>query len=328
MDIDQVRLRCLGHPDFAEGTAYTRTKICCRVLVMMGEPIPSWMIIRDCIEKGSATDINRGVKDFRAEHGEQLRQMGSAVEGLPPQLAPIVRGLWEAAVAEARKLHAEDVAQWQARVEAAEAHVGVASQAVERAHTEVEAARGQTDALRAQLAADAEVRVQLQQQLDRERDLRRYAEQMRDDNAAELAKQRSRLEETLAQSQAEMKQALDRFDGERKHSLRQIEEARSNAEREVKDIRDHAIRMEAELRKKLEDTTNNNTALRSQFDLHNAKIATLTQERQSLQATVARLEQQNRSMVELVRKPNSGGVKPRSQRSHSKPLRKKNRLAG
>lgn len=324
MDLKKVRELCMQNPGFAEGTAYVRTKIYCRVLTELGERIPSWMAILECIEKGSSTDINRGVKDFRAEHAEQLRQMGGAIQGLPPQLAPLVRGFWEAAVAEARELHARDVAECRAQVQAAEARATLADQASERAHAEVIAAHGQIDALRAQFAAEAEVRAQLQQQLDRERELRRYAEQMRDDNAAELAKQRVRLEETLAQSHAEMRQAMDRFDGERKHALRQIEEARSKAEREIKDIRDHAIRTEAELHKKLEDTARNNTGLRSQFDLLHTKIAALTQERDGLKVTVTRLEQQNRSMVELVKKPKPSATMSRTQRGGGKALRKKN----
>lgn len=320
---EQVRARCAEHPDFAAGTAYTRTKICCRVLTELGEAIPSWMVIREVIDKGSSTDINRGVKDFRAEHAEQLRQMGGAIAGLPQQLAPLVRGFWEAAVAAARELHAKDAAECRAQVEAAEARADLAGQAAERANAESAAARSQTDTLRAQLAADTEVRAQLQQQLERERELRRYAEQMRDDSAAELTKQRLRLEETLAQSQAEMKQALERFDGERKHALRQIEQARASADREVRDLRDHAIRTEADLRKRLEDTTQNNATLRSQFDLHHSKIGKLTQERDDLKTTVSRLEQQNRSMVELVRRAKPRAVQPRMARGSRGRLRNK-----
>lgn len=324
MDSNQVRELCMQHIGFAEGTAYVRTKIYCRVLTELGERIPSWMVILECIEKGSSTDINRGVKDFRAEHAEQLRQMGSAIQGLPPQLAPLVRGFWEAAVVEARMLHAQDVAECRAQVQASEARAALADQATERAHAELAAVHGQIDVLRVQLAADAEVRAQLQQQLDGERELRRYAEQMRDDNAAELAKQRVRLEETLAQSHTEMKQALDRFDGERKHALQQIEDARATAEREVRNIRDHAIRAEAELRKKLEDATMNNSTLRSQCELHRSKITSLTQERIDLIATVSRLEQQNRSMIHLVRKPKSSLAKSHIQRGSKKLLRNKN----
>ncbi|MEM8515123.1 DNA repair exonuclease SbcCD ATPase subunit [Massilia sp. MP_M2] len=318
----EIRARCNAHPDFAGGTAYSRAKICCRVLTELGQAIPSWMVIREIIEKGSSNDISRGVKEFRAEHAEQLRQMGGAIAGLPPQLAPLVRGFWEAAVAAARELHAKDVTECQAKVDAAETRAALADQEAERARADVTHAHGQIETLRAQLAADADVRAQLKQQLESERELRRYAEQMREDSALELAQQRQRLEETLAQSQAAMAQALERFDGERKHTLLQIEQARTNADREVRDIRDHAIRAEAELRKKLDDISQNNSTLRSQFEVHHSRIGKLTQERDDLNATVARLEQQNRSMVELVRKAKPGSAKPRGLRKLRSALRK------
>jgi DNA repair exonuclease SbcCD ATPase subunit len=321
---EEIRTQCAAHPDFAGGTAYTRAKICCRVLTELGQAIPSWMAIREIIEKGSSNDISRGVKEFRAEHAEQLRQMGGAISGLPTQLAPLVRGFWEAAVAAARELHAQGVAEWQASIGAAETRAQLAEQAAERARSDIAHAQGQIETLRAQLDADAEVRVQLKQQLESERELRRYAEQMREDSAVELAKQRLRLEETLAESQTAMNQALARFDGERKHTLLQIEQARANADREVRDIRDHAIRAEAELRKKLEDISQNNSTLRSQFEVHHSRIGKLTQERDDLKATVARLEQQNRSMVELVRKSKPGGVQPRVKRKLRGALRKNN----
>jgi hypothetical protein len=319
---EEIRAQCVAHPDFAGGTAYTRAKICCRVLTELGQAIPSWMAIREIIEKGSSNDISRGVKEFRTEHAEQLRQMGGAISGLPPQLAPLVRGFWEAAVAAARELHAQGVAEWQANVGAAETRAQLAEQAAERARADIAHAHGQIATLRAQIDADAEVRVQLKQQLESERELRRYAEQMREDSAVELAKQRLRLEEALAQSQTAMNQALARFDGERKHTLLQIEQARASADGEVRNIRDHAIRTEAELRKKLEDISQHNTNLRSQFEVHHSRIGKLTQERDDLTVTVSRLEQQNRSMVELVKKTKPGGPQPRVKKTLRRVLRK------
>ena len=92
---EQLRALCAQHAQYEAGSAYTRTKVLCEVLTKLGEPIPSWMVLREHIGKGSSGDINRGVKDFRSEHAELLQRMDGLPEGIPGRLAQPMRLLWQ-----------------------------------------------------------------------------------------------------------------------------------------------------------------------------------------------------------------------------------------
>jgi hypothetical protein len=74
IDIALVREKCAVHPNYLIERAYGRTQICCAVMIMLGYPIPNWKVIKDVITKGSASDINRGIRDFRAEHVRAVKR--------------------------------------------------------------------------------------------------------------------------------------------------------------------------------------------------------------------------------------------------------------
>jgi DNA repair exonuclease SbcCD ATPase subunit len=135
LDYAVVRSRCAVNPNYEKGTAYDRTMICCEILLEDGQAIPSWMVIREIIGKGSAQDIRRGVQNFRREHGERLRKMQGVTPGVPESLAPHVRGLWEAAVAAARAEFDTNVQQWQQRIEQATIAAEQSGRALSEAQT-------------------------------------------------------------------------------------------------------------------------------------------------------------------------------------------------
>ena len=114
--IEQIRALCAQHAQYEAGSAYTRTKILCDVLTKLGMPIPSWMVLREHIGKGSSGDINRGVKDFRSEHAELLQRMDGLPEGIPGRLAQPMRLLWQTALDEATAFALADARQDQIKV--------------------------------------------------------------------------------------------------------------------------------------------------------------------------------------------------------------------
>jgi phage shock protein A len=145
LDHAVIRSRCAANPNFEKGTAYDRTKICCEVLLEDAQAIPSWLVIREIILKGSAQDIRRGMETFRREHGARLRKMQGVTPGVPEGLAPHVRGLWEAAVAAAREEFDTNVQQWQQQLEHATAAAEQSGQALSEAQTLVQTMQTQLE---------------------------------------------------------------------------------------------------------------------------------------------------------------------------------------
>src|SRR6202011_5873556 len=107
------------------------------------EPIPSWTAIREVIGKGSSTDISRGVRDFRREHAEVLKQMQGITPGVPEALAPHIRGLWEAAVGAVRSEFAANVTWWEQQIEQATAQAEEAMQKLSEANASLSTLREQ-----------------------------------------------------------------------------------------------------------------------------------------------------------------------------------------
>lgn len=231
----EITAACAQSPGYEGSTAYDRTKICCQVLTERGEPIPSWMLIRDVIGKGSSTDINRGIKDFRKEHAVRLRQMSGIAPGIPQRLAPVVAALWEAAVAAAREEFDDKAARLEAQALQADARA-------EQAENDLFAAQNHVQRLESTIDSLGTEKRGLESQLETERGARAQAERMFESNAAEVNAQREKLEATLQETKLEMNRALERFDGERRYAMNQIEEARTKAATEVAAARSSAQR--------------------------------------------------------------------------------------
>lgn len=228
-----LRARCEADPAYADGSAFERTKVVCRVLTEEGQPIPGWMPIRDIISKGSATDINRGIKAFREEHAAMLRTMRGGDVVMPEALARRFADLWKDALTEAGNTFASDVLAWQQQIsqaqelqQQAEAERDDLSRKLLETQAVVERLNGELNTAQARIAAEREARDQTE---------RLYQQQSED-----MRHQQTKLEEITAEASRERSAALERLDGERKRSLMEIEAARQEKIHEVAKVKQQA----------------------------------------------------------------------------------------
>ncbi len=315
---DKVRAECEAQPGFNGGTAYTRTKVCCRILMQHGEAIPSWMVIRDIISKGSSGDINRGIKDFRQEHAERLRRMDGALPGIPEHLAPLVSSLWEAAVAAASAKFDARAHGWQVQIEQVEARADQAEQQLADAETVIDRQRGQIEALNTKVGT-------LEAQVCTEQAARQQAERLFEQHTAEMSAQRDKLEAALRANQTEMQKALERFDGERRYSILQIDEARTKAANDVTAVRSQAQREKSGLELEVARLGKTVADLRSKVSDADLKLAVAMQEAAGLrerlgrtEASNDRLSEDNRRVVAIIKR---GGTTVKTPRLRGTPTR-------
>lgn len=243
LDLVAIRAECAKHPMYEPGTAYERTKICCQVLTEKAEPIPSWIAIRELIGKGSSTDINRGVKDFRREHAEVLKQMQGVTPGVPEVLAPYIRGLWEAAIGAARSEFAANVTWWEEQLEQATAQADEAMQKLSEA-------KASLDSLQEQLATSQSHGVSLERQVETlQQAVRRSEDEQRTFPAQNenLVRQKSVLDATVTKLDTDLRQLRDQLAAAERdrallqqetHSLRErLGRAETQADRLAQDNR-------------------------------------------------------------------------------------------
>lgn len=245
---EQLRALCAQHAQYEAGSAYTRTKVLCDVLTKLGEPIPSWMVLREHIGKGSSGDINRGVKDFRSEHAELLQRMDGLPEGIPGRLAQPMQLLWQAALDEATAAFDQQRQDFEAQQ--AEAERIVADALRER------------DAMASNLALATEKAAGLQAALEQEREranteraAREQAERMAEKHIADLTQQRDDMTKVVEANTAELRTLTARLEDERRRSLMQIEQARQQVElarqQAYRESEQKMAKMEAQLRGEL-----------------------------------------------------------------------------
>lgn len=109
MDINQQLQQT---PNWLRLNAYERAKICCQLLSTLGQPIPSWMQLRQWIGKGSANDIHRAKQDFLSERqqvsAELIRQ-----DDMPTQLSGSLQEWWQQLKQAAEQEYSLQKQQWQ-----------------------------------------------------------------------------------------------------------------------------------------------------------------------------------------------------------------------
>lgn len=275
---EQLRALCAAYPQYEPGSAYVRTKILCDVLTKLGESIPSWMVLRGHIGKGSSNDINRGVKDFRAEHADLLQRMEGLPEGIPDKLAQPMQALWHAALTEATAVFEDQREKYEAQQ--AEAERIVFDTLLER------------DSLAASLELTSEklasAQLALAQEKERansERAAREQAEHMAEKHIADLTQQRDDMTRVVEANTAELRTLTARLEDERHRSLMQIEQARQQVEL----ARQQAYRESEQKMAKLE------TQLRGE-------IAAQTLEIYRWQKRSSELEEKNAKLTEQAKK--------------------------
>lgn len=232
LDVLRIRALCEGREAYRTGTGYARARVACEVLAELGEKIPSWMQIREVTGKGSSGDINRAIRDTRAELQERLRQVTGpvAVAGMPEAVQAHVRALWEAAVASVKADFDGNVRQWTEQIEQA-------NERAEDAVTKAEQAKRLVEQLHLQLEAAAERDRFLQTQVGSEKAAREQAERMLQTQALEAASERAGMRHALDEAQKQVAAAIERLEGVQRHALRQVEDIRAQGERDKEELR-------------------------------------------------------------------------------------------
>lgn len=301
-DLKELRATLASTPDWDSLNAYEMTKRCCAELTKRGQRLPSWMMIRDIIGKGSANDINRGKEDFRREHGDALRKMSGFVKGVPETLAPHILGFWTAAISLVREEFDGQVAEWQAQIERAEAAVAYAEYERDQAVSRAEALKGQITGLQ-------EAMNTLQGQVDTERAAREQTERMFESNLQELAGQRDELRAALAHSQQELRDAITRLEGVERHSLLEIDRARTEAQKKIENIEAKAKRESTDHMLEMARLSNQLRDLRAQLASATQQTALQEQENTLMRERLQRAEDQadhlaseNARLVEALQK--------------------------
>lgn len=236
-------------------TAYDRAKLCCAEITRIGEAIPSWTVIRDIIGKGSAGDINRAKRDFRAEHGAALRKMeGFEAQGVPEALTPHVVSLWQAAIEHVRAEFSGKEDAWQDRIDSSE-------NAQVHAYAQRDKAIAEAQTLQAKAQGLEESIETLRNQVVSEQGARAQAEQMAADTRADLIGQRDRLDQALARTQEDLSNAITRLEGTERYTKMEIERVRQEAVQKLSGL---SAQLEAEQSKYIIDTTRLDKALQEQ----------------------------------------------------------------
>lgn len=272
-------------PGWATMSAYARTKLLCRALARQGVKIPGWMAIRDLIEKGSATDINRAKRDHAEEQGKELSEADVLAAGLPEVLAKPMRDVYQAAVAYVESSYANRVAEWRFQLDRAGEHVAQAEAAQMASQDERNRLKAQVEGLQGQLGVVSE-------QLNAERASSAEARRIYEDSQTLLQEQLARRDEESKQFRAEMESAVTRLEGVEAHSLREVDRARTEAEqkvalveRKLADERLHNREQEARHARRMAE-------LKGLLDQTESVLAALKEDARAFAARAERAEQQ------------------------------------
>lgn len=146
MDINQQLQQT---PNWLRLNAYERAKICCQLLSTLGQPIPSWMQLRQWIGKGSANDIHRAKQDFLSER-QQVSAELIHQDDMPTQLSGSLQEWWQQLKQAAEQEYSLQKQQWQQeKIElqqqflALQNHIEQQHQAIEQLQQQLESCQKQ-----------------------------------------------------------------------------------------------------------------------------------------------------------------------------------------
>lgn len=286
IELASIQTHCERIPGYRDATAYVRTKHCCRILTELGESIPNWMTLREIIGKGSSTDINRGIRDFRKEHGEALRKMGGMMLAIPDAFTPHVLGLWDAALQMVQSQYDEKTQEWERQIEQADSRA-------EQAEQDYADTKAVNERLQTRISGLEENIQSLNNQVAGERAGREQAERLFAAHSAEVQSQRERLEATLETTQSELRGALERLEGVQRHSLVQIDEARTRANNEIARMRAQFDREKSDLELLIANLKKTMAELREQKSESDQRRTGAEQELSGLRERLQRAEAQS-----------------------------------
>jgi DNA repair exonuclease SbcCD ATPase subunit len=277
ISIHEALRRLRANPAFDAGSAYVRTKLYCEAITLAGLKIPYWGAIREEIGKGSATDINRGIRDFRTEHAARLAALPTVPPDVPESLAQPLLALWGLALAKATETFEEERRNWLSDVERAEATAASAALAREDIQTALDDAHRDVAQLRDALATS-------DQQLAKAQAL---AGDLQQQLAAKDAELRGALDAARTERDAaatERNTILAREDEARRSYLLQIDKARSDGAARVADVerrREQVERQRDQLQERVDALLEDNRTIGAQREALARELTTI--KRQHLQ---------------------------------------------
>ncbi|CAG7857266.1 hypothetical protein MCAMS1_02033 [biofilm metagenome] len=268
-------------PEWAKLNAYERTKRCCLELTKRGERIPSWIIIRNFIGKGSSNDINRGKRDFRQEHGSTLRKITGFTESITGGVAAQPNNLWVTATSYAHNGLEEQIKKLRQQTALAELTIA-------RLENECAQALTHSNRLNDEITRLKDAAEFLKANAACERLARARAEHLLETQQQEISEQRGQLINALDNSQKELKAALSRLEGTENHVLLEIDRVKTDTQKK-NDM------LETRHRKEIQAKVDAIKNLEHKFQLQSAY------ENENRQKTIL-LEQDNRVLNELLQR--------------------------
>lgn len=237
------------------GIEYVQVEQAARQLLRDGH-YPSVSTVRHALGTGSASTVHRHLKTFWGKLGESMA--APALEGMPDTLAPLLRELWDKAVAEAlerfneqrltleqEKTAAaeraqaaqqeaatlrEQLADSQAQSEAQAAHNAVLETDLQQWRERLEVAAAERDeARRAHQQDRRQMATRLRTMLHRERELTQRLETAQRDHADALARERARGE-------AQEQHWVQTLDNVRQDAKDRLAKAEALAQRLARDL--------------------------------------------------------------------------------------------
>lgn len=281
-------------------TAYERTKRCCAELTKRGERIPSWLIVRDIIGKGSSNDINRAKEDFRQEQGAALRKMSGFADGIPLAIANHMQGLWFAAIDYADSKFETQAKAWQEQIALSEAAVSKAEN--DRDHALASAAE-----LTEELLGLKNLAATLKTEAASERMGKERAERLLAASQTELAAQKEKLILALENAQKELSNAISRLEGAENHALMEAERVRSDCLNKLESLETaygkEKIKMEnniSRLESKLQNQSANEMAARQKISLLEKERNILIEHQHRSERLLDKLTEENAQLIAVI----------------------------
>ena len=202
-------------------STYTRALEACEAFFIETGQVPTIEAIKPLIGVNSPSTISSAIKDWKLALATTIKTDQGALPGVPAALTDAVNQCWQLALAEARQLFNEKVADLQAQqtaLETQEATLAVESERIQQLLQLAEQAYHDEIAhLKTDLNRVVEETGRLTEQLERYRSL-----------ATDVEKTNAVLQETIRQEQDKVQRLAVQYDNEHDWALKRIEEEKDN----------------------------------------------------------------------------------------------------
>jgi len=202
-------------------STYTRALEACEAFFIETGQVPTIEAIKPLIGVNSPSTISSAIKDWKLALATTIKTDQGALPGVPAGLTDAVNQCWQLALAEARQLFNEKVADLQAQqtaLETQEATLAVESERIQQLLQLAEQAyHDEITHLKTDLNRVVEEASRLTEQVERYRSL-----------ATDVEKTNAVLQETIRQEQDKVQRLAVQYDNEHDWALKRIEEEKDN----------------------------------------------------------------------------------------------------